>query len=288
MGENMVQLTILGSGSSGNCAVLQSAGMTLLLDAGLSARQICLRLESVGLCADHLDGILLTHEHQDHTRGLELLCKNRSLPILCTRLTQEVLVRDIRFRSPPVWRILPTGARFEWGDLLIESFSVPHDAVDPVGYVVADHESRLGLLSDVGHITHLIRDRLTGADSVFVEANYDTRLLDADTRRPWAIKQRISSHHGHLSNHQAAELVEFLAHPNLHHVLLGHLSDDCNNPQIAESHIRSVLDRKGLQHTQVRCALRRTVTPGIEVACRMRSQVKAITEATEVQQMALW
>lgn len=288
MDKAMVQLTVLGSGSSGNCAVLQSAETTLLLDAGLSARQICIRLESIGLSADQLDGILLTHEHQDHTQGLEIFCKNRAIPIVCTRLTQEILLRDVRFRSPPVWRILPTGSRFNWGDLQIESFSVPHDAVDPVGYVVADRESRLGLLSDVGHITHLIRDRLSGADSVFVEANYDTHLLDADTRRPWAIKQRISSQHGHLSNQQAAELIEFLAHPNLHHIVLGHLSDDCNDPQIAESQIRAVLERKGLQHTQVRCAQRRAVTPGIEVACRNRTPVQAKIETTEVSQMALW
>jgi phosphoribosyl 1,2-cyclic phosphodiesterase len=284
----MVHLTVLGSGSSGNCAVVSTGETTLLLDAGLSAKQIGVRLVAVGLSADKLDGILLTHEHQDHTRGLEIFCKTRAIPLLCTALTRETLVKDIPFRCAPAWKVMQTGTRFAFRDLEIECFPVPHDAVDPVGYAIADAESRLGFLSDVGHITNLIRDRLAGVDSLFVEANYDAKLLEADTRRPWAIKQRISSRHGHLSNQQTAELIDELAHPALHHVVLGHLSDDCNDPALAVRHIREVLDRKGFTHTQVRCAGRREVTPMVECARRYKEPARfAMVEPQPPTQMAL-
>jgi phosphoribosyl 1,2-cyclic phosphodiesterase len=226
----MVRLTVLGSGSSGNCAVVSTGRTTLLIDAGLSAKQICLRLEAAGIAPASLDGILLTHEHQDHTAGLEVLSGRLSVPLYCTALTQEHLLGSLKFRGAPQWRLMQTGSSFEIQDLVIESFPVPHDAVDPVGFVIADADSRLGVLSDVGFVTNQIKDRLRGSDSLFVEANYDAQLLEADTKRPWATKQRIMSRHGHLSNDQAAELVESLAHPGLHHVVLGHLSDDCNDP----------------------------------------------------------
>lgn len=270
----MVRLTILGSGSSGNCAVISTERTTLLLDAGLSAKQICLRLDACGFSLDALDGILLTHEHQDHTGGIEVLSRKRSVPLFCTALTQETLIGNLGFRKQPPWRLMTTGAAFEFQDLRIESFPVPHDAVDPVGFVIADEESRLGVLSDVGFVTNLIKDRLKNADSLFIEANYDTQLLENDTKRPWSTKQRISSRHGHLSNEQAAELVRDVAHPALSHVVLGHLSDDCNEPALASRYIRQALDAVGATDARVICAERHKPTPTIEVV-RHRRETKA-------------
>lgn len=287
----MVRLTVLGSGSSGNCALVATDRTRLLIDAGLSAKQICTRLDAVGCSFDSLDGILLTHEHQDHTRGVEILCKKRRLPVFCTALTQETLISGTPFRHPPAWRLMETGARFEFQDLRIECFPVPHDAVDPVGFVIEDEESRLGVLSDVGFVTNLIRDRLRLADSVFIEANYDTRLLEADTKRPWATKQRISSRHGHLSNDQAAELIEALAHPALFHVVLGHLSDDCNDPDTATRRIAAVLDRAGVQGARVLCAERHKPTATIDVARPRPPQGAAFATFSEPlppRQMALF
>src|SRR5262245_61719898 len=155
----MLSLTVLGSGSSGNCAVVRSGRTTLLLDAGLSARRIGQRLEMVGLRVEDLDGILLTHEHQDHTCGLEMLCRRHEVPLFATPLTQETLARSSFTKARPKWKLMQTGAAFDFQDVRIECFPVPHDAVDPVGFVIEDHESRLGVLSDVGFITNLIRDR---------------------------------------------------------------------------------------------------------------------------------
>jgi phosphoribosyl 1,2-cyclic phosphodiesterase len=163
---------------------------------------------------------------------------------------------------------MQTGGAFQLRDLRIESFQVPHDAVDPVGFVIEDADSRLGVLSDVGHVTHLIRDRLQRAHSLFVEANYDTKLLELDTKRPWATKQRISSRHGHLSNDQVAELIEAIAHDGLHHIVLGHLSDDCNHPDTAVTRVMQALQNVNLTGVKVFCAGRHQPTPTIEVARR--------------------
>ena len=191
----MLSLTVLGSGSSGNCAVVRTARTCLLVDAGLSAKQIVLRLANMGLKLEDLSGILLTHEHGDHTQGLEVLCRKHELPLYCTPLTQEAVAANFE-KAKPGWKLMQTGCAFEIGDVRIESFPVPHDAVDPVGFVFEDSDSRLGVLSDVGFITNLIRERLRGVHSLFVEANYDAQLLEADTKRPWSTKQRISGRHG--------------------------------------------------------------------------------------------
>jgi phosphoribosyl 1,2-cyclic phosphodiesterase len=261
----MLTLTVLGSGSSGNCAVLSNGRTTLLLDAGLSARQIVSRMSAAGLDINRVDGILLTHEHQDHTGGLRVLLKNHDIPLICTALTREIISKDTPFSAPPRWVVMQTGCKFEFQDMQIECFPVQHDAVDPVGFALSDGEARLGFLSDVGSITHLIRDRLQGADALFVEANYDTRLLDADTKRPWAIKQRISGRHGHLSNDQTADLVASVTHPGLRHVVLGHLSDDCNQPELAERFVREAMAGSAAAEAAVFCASRRAVSPAVMI-----------------------
>jgi phosphoribosyl 1,2-cyclic phosphodiesterase len=283
----MVRLTVLGSGSSGNCAIVSTGRTTLLIDAGLSAKQIIMRMESAGYTLDQLDGILLTHEHQDHTNGLEVLSGKHKLSLFATPLTQETLVGSLKFRGAPSWKIMNTSGVFDFQDLSIGCFSVPHDAVDPVGFVIADEESRLGVLSDVGFITNLIKDRLRSCDSLFVEANYDAQLLEADTKRPWATKQRISSRHGHLSNDQAAELLEEIAHPDLHHVVLGHLSDDCNDPDRVVKRMQESLHRVGVKETRVICAERRKPTSTLEVA-KKRVTLSISASPMNHQQLALF
>jgi len=263
----MLSITVLGSGSSGNCAVVRTGNTCLLVDAGLSCRRIMQRLEMVGLKVSDLDGILLTHEHGDHTAGLEVFCRTADVPLFCTSLTQESVMSGL-VKARPRWKLMETGAAFDFQDVRIECFPVPHDAVDPVGFVFQDVESKLGVLSDVGFVTNLIRDRLRGADSLFIEANYDVHLLEADTKRPWPTKQRISGRHGHLSNEQAAELILSLAHEDLNHVVLGHLSDDCNHPDIACRKIAAALHAGGARDAQVRCAHRHEPTPWLEAARR--------------------
>lgn len=258
---------------------------TVLIDAGLSAKQLGLRLEASGYHPTQIDGILLTHEHGDHTAGLEIFTKKWDVPIYTTPLTRECL--EDGFRHQPRWRMMQTGCAFELNELSIECFSVPHDAADPVGFTICDEESKLGFVSDVGFVTSLIKDRLQGSHTLFLEANYDTQLLDADTKRPWSTKQRISSRHGHLSNEQAAELVAAIAHEALHQVVLGHLSEDCNDPDTAAGFIRAALAEKALHDVQVWCADRKLASPTQDVARRVPRAVPVVAPMTVGEQMVL-
>ncbi|NNE92640.1 MAG: MBL fold metallo-hydrolase [Verrucomicrobiales bacterium] len=261
----MLRLSVLGSGSSGNAAVVCLGDDTrILVDAGLSARQLCLRLETVGIEPDSLTGIVLTHEHGDHSCGLDVFLRKREIPVFATRDT-SLLVSE-KLKSPVPWRIFEAGAAFEVGEAVVESFNVPHDAADPVGFVFRGSCSSVGVLSDVGHVTQVIIDRLHGVDTLFTEANYDEVMLQNDIKRPWATKQRISNRHGHLSNDQTADLISAVARQNLHRVVLGHLSSDCNSPEQALRVIRERLEREGFPHVDLECACRKKPTPLKEAA----------------------
>lgn len=277
----MLELAVLGSGSSGNSAVLCLGETRVLIDAGLSAKQIGLRLEALGIEPDSLSAIVLTHEHGDHTRGIDVYCRKRKLPIYATTHTCKIVSENVS--SDVVWRPFEAGSAFSVDDITVESFSVPHDAVDPVGFVFQCSSSRVGVLSDVGHVTRMIVERLRGVDTLFTESNYDEMMLQNDTKRPWATKQRISNRHGHLSNDQTAELVEQVASPALTRVVLGHLSSDCNTADLACSVIRKRLKEKGFDGVAVECADRKDPLP-LRPAARSRvdyTEKPAPASATE-------
>ena len=243
------RFTVLGSGSAGNASLLETDQTRLLIDAGLSGRQIRLRLAQVGRSPETLDGILLTHEHTDHTQGLKALCAKLKIPVYCNRLTAD----ELRFRMDTKLdvRQFVTGQSFEIGDVTVENFSVPHDAQDPVGFHVRTPDGGIGVLTDLGQATRLVLERVRGVSALFIEANYDLNLLQEDTRRPWAIKQRIMSRHGHLANSSTAEAAENLANGTLRNIVLGHLSRDCNTPEIAKEAVAKKLVQAGFDNLRI-------------------------------------
>ncbi|MDD5350751.1 MAG: MBL fold metallo-hydrolase [Chthoniobacteraceae bacterium] len=257
----MFQITLLGSGSAGNCALLESGGCRLLIDGGLSAKQITLRLASVGIDPATLNGILITHEHTDHVGGLRVLCKKTPIPVYCTRLTAEVLRKDHLALHPDV-RQFHAGAEFTIGDIGIQSFPVPHDAVDPIGFTFRHGNASLGFLTDLGKCTALARQRVRGVSTLVIETNHDEKTLQNDPHRPWALKQRIMSIHGHLSNAAAAaELAGLLEH-GLQRAILCHLSRDCNSPELALNEVRARLAAAGgADAVEVYCAAQKEVSP---------------------------
>ena len=248
----MIRFAVLGSGSSGNSAVVECGSLRFMIDAGLSAKQLTLRLEQLGIAPESLDGILLTHEHGDHVRGLKVLLKKHPVPVLTTSQTAHV-VRELGIEAA-TWKTFESGQSFAIGETTISSFSIQHDAVDPVGFVISHQSRRFGFVSDAGYVTKSMTKNMRGLHGLFIEANYDDDLLESDTKRPWSIKQRISSKHGHLSNHQVGELLSEIAHAELQQVVLGHLSSDCNQPDVATKHLRSRLDEAGHPHVQLTCA----------------------------------
>lgn len=241
-----VHFTILGSGSSGNCAFLETGETRLLVDAGLSGRQIRKRLLAIGRTPENLNGILITHEHSDHVQGLVGLAARLQIPVFCNRLTREAIERQLQLTLD--FRLFETGASFEVGDVNVDTFSVPHDAYDPVGFLLQTQAANIGFLTDLGHVTKLILQRVQSANVLVLEANYDLKLLQDDPHRPWSVKQRIVSRHGHLSNPAAAGVAAQLASAHLHHVFLGHLSSDCNRPELARATVAQSFDEIGARH----------------------------------------
>lgn len=248
----MFTLTILGSGSAGNCALVRSDGCRLLVDAGLSARQITTRLAAAGVAPESLDGILITHEHGDHVGGLTVFCRKYNVPLYCNPLTAETMRRGDLFDRND-WRLFVTGSDFSIKDIDVRTFPVPHDAVDPVGFVLHSSGAALGFLTDLGHATVLVRERVRSVQTLVIETNHDEKMLQNDTRRPWAVKQRIMSRHGHLSNAAAAAVVADLLGNGLERVILGHLSRDCNSPAVALATVNSRLAEAGAE-LEVHCA----------------------------------
>ena len=239
----MLRFTILGSGSSGNCAYLETDDVRLLVDAGFSAKQIETRLGAMGRSLTDVQAIFLTHEHGDHVCGLPVLARRHNIPVYCNRLTAECLHPDMPGFS--AWRLFESGATIQLGDLKINSFSVPHDAYDPVGFMFYHALGNIGFLTDLGYATRLVLERVRTARALVLEANHDLRLLQEDVRRPWAVKQRILSRHGHLSNDAAAEVAAEVVTDGMEDLYLGHLSSDCNSPEHARAMVGGRLAGQG-------------------------------------------
>lgn len=257
----MLEITILASGSSGNAALVRTETTSFLVDAGLSTRELTLRLATCGVEPRDLSAILVTHEHGDHTKGLAQWSKKHATPIYCNRQTAAVL-RD-KVTEFNGWKIFESGSEFDLEGTTIRSFLIPHDAVEPVGFVIRRENHSFGFLTDLGHATTLVTESLRGVDALLIEANYDEQLLERDTKRPWAIKQRIQSRHGHLSNGAAAETVSRIRHEGLGHLLLGHLSRDCNSEELALGAMSRML---GETAVNLFCALQEEVSPSVRLA----------------------
>ncbi len=244
-----MRFTSLGSGSSGNAALLVTEGARVLVDAGFSARRLGQLLEEVGESLERIDAVFLTHEHGDHADGLEGLKRFPHIRVFANEGTRRVVQAGLTWRAD--WNVFETGSRFRFRDLEVETFAVPHDAQDPVGFrfshghegdLVAPRRS-LAWLTDLGHAPLNIRQCLRECDVVVVESNHCPRLLQADARRPWSTKQRISGRHGHLSNEAVRELLADVASPRWRHVFLTHLSRDCNSRAAVEEALGEVRAR---------------------------------------------
>jgi phosphoribosyl 1,2-cyclic phosphodiesterase len=241
-----LRFRILGSGSSGNAALLESDDTRVLVDAGFSARKLGEMLAAAGTSWDRIDAILLTHEHSDHAAALGGLARHPHIQVFANRATAQALQRSLK--HPINWQLFETGASFRFRDFEVRSFAVPHDAQDPVGFLIAHGHGdlisprhSLAWLTDLGHAPASVREHIREADVLVVEANHCSDMLQADTRRPWSTKQRISGRHGHLSNSAARELLESIVGARWRHVFLTHLSRDCNSPAAVAAACGAVL-----------------------------------------------
>jgi phosphoribosyl 1,2-cyclic phosphodiesterase len=232
----------LASGSKGNAVVVCSHQTRILLDTGLSARELVLRLEHTPVKAKQLDAVLISHEHTDHVRGLGTLSRRFDLPVYLSQGTLENLPPETGHLADV--RLFQAGVPFAVGDIRISPFAISHDARDPAGFVLENGAQRLGVCTDLGMVTQLVRTRLRGCNGLILEANHDPDLL-FNGPYPLPLKQRIRGRHGHLSNADSYELLKSIYHGSLQVVMFAHLSEVNNRPELVLGGFRESLDDDG-------------------------------------------
>lgn len=235
---------MLASGSSGNAALLATENTRILVDAGLSMRELAKRLAAIGEDLARIDAILITHEHTDHVSGLAILARNKKVraSIYMTRLTMHAI--DWGGICP---RLVPfqAGASFRVGDIDVQSFGIPHDALDPVGYCFESGGVRIGVATDLGYIPESVKYHLRRPDLLLLEANHDIDMLKVGPY-PWSVKQRVMSRVGHLSNMVVSDFIMQDLAPSITNLVLGHLSEHNNHPEIVRLIASQVLEQRGM------------------------------------------
>ena len=225
-----MKVVTLASSSKANSTYIESGDVRLLFDMGLSGKATFDRLNELGVLPMSLSGIFITHEHKDHCRGLRVFTKKYNVPVYVNNPTAELLSSEL---TPDVkFRIFSIQDEIIFNGLRVIPFSVPHNSVEPLGYSIIAEKKKIGILTDCGFATNLVKERLKDVDLLLIESNYDEELLK-NSSYPWSIKQRIRGRLGHLSNKESASLIAELFEGRKAKVILGHLSENTNTPELA-------------------------------------------------------
>jgi phosphoribosyl 1,2-cyclic phosphodiesterase len=238
----MIGFCPLASGSKGNAIYLGTGNTKILIDAGLGVRVLSSRLSEIGVQLEDIDAILISHEHTDHISGLKTLACKYGIPVFANSDTAKAIIEILG--ETPKFKIFSTGETFEFGDLEIHPFSIQHDTLDPVAFIIKTMGLKLGFCTDIGFITTLVKTHLQECDYLYIEANHHPSMVHASSR-PMIYKQRVLSRQGHLSNEACAELLAEICHAGLKHVHLAHLSSECNAPDLAIKIVQDKLQEKG-------------------------------------------
>jgi phosphoribosyl 1,2-cyclic phosphodiesterase len=259
-----VSVSVLGSGSRGNCALVSSTSTRILVDAGLSGRETFKRLRGLGERTEDISAILITHEHSDHVAGLERLASKLNVPVYLTEGTHHAWNRVVRdtvhktvnkddAKAPnlPKSEHFFAGRSFRIGDIEISPFTIPHDAADPVGFTFRAEGIKIGFATDLGYMPVSVRNHLRGSTVLLIESNHDVERLRFGPY-PWSVKQRVMSRVGHLSNEALAEFFSNDYDGVAEYVILAHLSEQNNHPEIARASAEQALrGRQGLWNNRV-------------------------------------
>jgi phosphoribosyl 1,2-cyclic phosphodiesterase len=236
---------VLASGSSGNASLLATENTRILVDAGLSMRELGKRLAAIGEDLKLVDAILITHEHSDHVAGLPVLARNKDVKaaIYMTRLTAPAI--DWGPTQPNRLETYQAGASFQIGDIAVQSFGIPHDAIDPVGFAFVAQGLRIGVATDLGYIPDSVKFHLRRSDLLLLESNHDLDMLKVGPY-PWSVKQRVMSRVGHLSNLVMSDYLMRDLDSCTANIVLGHLSEQNNHPEIVRMIATQTLQERGL------------------------------------------
>ncbi len=231
-----MRIAYLGSGSRGNAAIIESADTRVMLDCGFSGKEAERRLERLGLSPGDVHAILVTHEHSDHISGVGVFARKHKLPVWMTPGTYATEKAGLL----PDYKPVNCHQAFQIGSLTVSPIPVPHDAKEPCQYVFSDGQVKLGVLTDVGHITPHIKEQYAECDALVLECNHDTDML-RDGPYPYALKQRVGGNYGHLNNQQTAELLSAVAHRSLQWVMAVHVSEKNNTGVLAQDALHKAL-----------------------------------------------
>ena len=234
-----MKLLSIASGSSGNCIYVGNENTHLLFDAGISGKRIEAGLNTIGLSAANLDGIFVTHEHIDHISGLGVIARRYGIPIYATKGTMDGILntKSVGKIDPELLHVIDKEQIVEIGNLVVDPMPISHDALEPVAYRIYSEDKRIGIITDLGYYTDDIVDGLQDMDALFVEANHDENMLQVGPY-PYMLKQRILGKRGHLSNETSGRLLSKLLSDRLKYIVLGHLSNENNLPELAFEAVR--------------------------------------------------
>ena len=274
-----MKLTVLGSGSTGNAVLIVAGDTRVLVDAGLSAKEIARRLALMGEDVQGIDGVLVTHEHGDHAGGLRVLLRSVDCPVYVSEMTLDAYVserfnvsnEEPRRRAAAVRnRIeqIESSKDFRIGEIDFHPFTIPHDAVDNFGFTATHEGVKIATLMDFGHITTLVSERLRGCAAIVIESNHSRDMLKACDSYPWDLKQRILSRLGHLSNEDVAEWLKDGFDGEAKYIVLAHLSQRANNPYLAKISAEVALQERAPlfpPETEISLSFPKEPTPWIEV-----------------------
>ena len=241
-----VKISVLGSSSSGNCTFIATSQTKILLDVGFSPTQITKRLQSIGESLENIDAIVISHEHSDHITGLQGLLSKQQIPIIIGEPTLAALQPSL---SCDRLEFIAAGRSFHFRDLKISAFSIPHDAVDPLGFTFEAEGIKIGHVTDLGYLTELVIQRLQACDVLVLESNHDLDMLKVGPY-PWFLKQRIMGRQGHLCNDVVGRFFMEGFDGKAQYIILAHLSESNNHPDIARMSAVQALEPRGfnLEH----------------------------------------
>ncbi len=257
-----ISIRTLASGSAGNSILISSTNARILIDAGLSGRELLRRLACTGLTPKDISAAVITHEHHDHIRGIGVLSRQHKIPVYLNAMTLEVAMLTVG--EIPTAHTFSTGDVLTVNDLTLQTYPVLHDAVDPIGLIVDNSSRRIGIALDMGHPTTLVKERLRGSHALILEFNHDPDML-RQCRRPWELKQRILSKTGHMSNEAAVGFLSELIDDQLQSVILAHISREANTEELASSCVLSHLERIGRSDIRIHIAHQDKVGDAIAV-----------------------
>lgn len=236
----------LRSGSRGNAALLYGDKTKILIDCGISGKAVETALSELDVKPDALDAIVVTHEHTDHTSGLGVMMRRYGLPVWATNETWQAMGTQVGNIDTGLIKTFKAGENFEIGDIGVSSFSIPHDAANPVGYSFESGGDKISVATDIGELKKDLFAAIKGSHTVLLEANHDVNMLEIGSY-PISLKQRIRGRLGHLSNDDAGIAAEFLVKMGTHNIILGHLSEENNYPSLALQTVACTLSEAGIK-----------------------------------------